>query len=73
MKLFKKETGYTPNEYLIQKRVDHAKRLLIGAEETDWRVKDIAAMCGFKGPYYFSRIFKKRTGSAPSRLDTEHD
>ena len=62
MKLFKKETSYTPLEYLTQKRIEHAKRLLLN----NWRVKDVAIMCGYKDPYYFSRVFKKHVGHSPT-------
>ena len=66
MKLFKKETGYTPNEYLVIKRIEHAKRILTSGSAI--RVKDVAELCGFKDAFYFSRVFKKITGNPPSNL-----
>ena len=68
MKLFKKETGYTPSDYLVNKRIDYAKSLLVSKHVLDWRIKDISSMCGFHDPYYFSRVFKKRTGISPTQI-----
>ena len=68
MKLFKKETGLTPYDYLISKRIDYARSLLTKKHSLNWRVKDISHMCGFHDPYYFSRVFKKKTGVSPVRL-----
>jgi len=71
MKLFKKETGSTPSDYLADKRVGYAKRLLSGKDAQVWRIKDIAYMCGYNDPYYFSRVFKKKTGLSPQ--NKRHD
>ena len=65
MKLFKKETGLTPNDYLITKRIEYAKRLLSNRRALRYKIKDVAAMCGYSDPFYFSRVFKKKTGSSP--------
>ena len=65
MKLFKKETGLTPNDYLMKKRMDYAKRLLSNIALNNLRIKDIARMCGFADQYYFSKVFKKQTGVSP--------
>ena len=68
MKLFKKETGFTPTEYLTEMRIGHARRVM--ATGSIHRVKDIAVFCGFKDPYYFSRVFKKITGVSPENFIT---
>ena len=65
MKLFKKEIGYTPRDYLEKKRVEHAERLLLSGNLQNLRIKDIARLCGFHDPYYFSRVFKKQAGLSP--------
>jgi AraC-like DNA-binding protein len=65
IKLFKQEAGMTPNEYLINKRMEYAVRLLSSRREMGYRIKDISRMCGFHDQYYFSRVFKQRTGHAP--------
>ena len=61
-KLFKKETGQSPTQYLNSLRIDFARRLL---EESSMSVKGISTMSGFNDPYYFSRQFKANYGKSP--------
>ena len=56
---FKNHTGISPNEYIIIQRISEACRLLT---QTNYSVRDIAAEVGYDDPYYFSRIFCKKTG-----------
>jgi AraC-like DNA-binding protein len=61
--VFKNYTGMTPYQYFIQLKIHRAKELLgLGR----YSVKEIAFTLGFSDPYYFSRLFKKKTGIAPS-------
>ena len=48
----------------IALRIQRACQLLRGRECT---IGEIAALLGFESVYYFSRVFKKLTGVAPSR------
>ena len=64
-KLFRKHTGTNFTEYLTQIRVDHAKKLLAAGEMS---VKEVAYAAGFNSQSYFSKIFKKYTGIAPSEF-----
>jgi len=59
---FKKHYGVSPLQYLIKKRVDYAKHLLITSPMS---IKQVAYQCGFENEYYFSRLFKKLTGISP--------
>lgn len=59
---FKKETGFTPYEYLSNLRVNRAKKLL---KETDKSLMDIAEECGFSNDGNFIRTFKKHTDITP--------
>ena len=63
-RLFREETGTTPIEYRNRLRIQRACQLLRGRECT---IGEIAALLGFESVYYFSRVFKKLTGVAPSR------
>lgn len=68
-KLFKKETGATPHEFLLQQRMELASSILhsgITNRYSDYTVSQIAEACGFSEPLYFSRVFKKYYGIAPS-------
>ena len=65
-KLFQKEMLVTPHQYLNNKRLQVAAEALVGAEMTGISVTDVARMCCFREPLYFSRMFKKKYGVAPS-------
>ncbi|MBM7572711.1 AraC family transcriptional regulator [Aquibacillus albus] len=57
--------GYSPIEYLNKTRLDHAKLLLVSKQ---WSVEKISEECGFSQFAYFSRLFKKHEGIAPSKF-----
>ena len=65
-KLFKKEMRVTPHQYLNDKRLQAAADALMIMGGKAGGVADIARMCGFREPLYFSRMFKKKYGVAPS-------
>lgn len=60
--LFKKETGYSLTNYIIEERIKKSKQLL---KDKNLNVRDIAISCGFQNISYFSRQFKKSTGMTP--------
>lgn len=60
--LFKKKTGKSPLDYLIQLRIQKACLLL---DNTNLKVKEIADQVGYADAYYFSRIFTKIIGISP--------
>ena len=65
-KLFQKELGVTPHRYLTDKRLKMAAELLISDANAGARtIADIAPLCGFHDPLYFSKMFKKKYGTAP--------
>ncbi len=64
-KLFKKEVGVTPHEYLTQLRMKKAKTMLSAMWTSDYSVAEIAALCGYDDALYFSRVFKKHYGCSP--------
>lgn len=73
-KLFKKETGLTPHEFLMESRMALAKELIssgIGNRYSNYSVSQIAEACGFSEPLYFSRVFKKYYGKSPSEFLNE--
>ncbi len=63
--LFTKEIGMSPLQFLTYRRIELAKQLLCSSNYTNQPINYIARLCGFKDPYYFSRIFKKETGLSP--------
>ena len=66
-RLFKQEVGCSPLAYLLTLRVDYAKELIRQNQNREVTMAQIAVMCGFHDPCYFSRIFKKRTGVSPAQ------
>ena len=61
---FFEEMGKTPTGYLTELRIELAKKLLL--QETFVSVKDVALKCGFVDSFYFSTLFRKKTGLSPS-------
>ena len=59
-----KRTGLSPNEYITALRISKAKNEL---SNTDKSIKLISLDCGFASPYYFSKVFSKKVGMAPSK------
>ena len=60
--LFKKETGQTLTEYVNEKRIKLATRLL---DTTSLQIQTVAQHCGIFDVLYFSKLFKKHTGKTP--------
>lgn len=68
-KLFKSEVGITPHDYLMDLRMNLASQLILSGmsnQYSKYSVSQIAEMCGFAEPLYFSRVFKKKFGVPPS-------
>ena len=59
---FRKYYGVTPYKYLLDRKIVIAKRLLVS---TSMRVHEISEALGFIDAYYFSDIFKTKTGLSP--------
>ncbi len=65
-KMFKKEVGSTPLEYMTQLRMKKAGVMLTALSSKDYSVAEIAHLCGYEDALYFSRVFKKSYGISPS-------
>ena len=61
-KIFSRQFGVSPKDYIIQKRIDYAKQLLSTGE---FDVSEVAILCGYCEPCHFSREFKRRAGVSP--------
>ena len=61
---FNEHTGLSPYQYFLHMKINKAKELLISGEQS---VKEISFKLAFDNPYYFSRLFKKKTGVSPSK------
>ncbi len=61
--VFKKETGKSIIDYVIDRRIDEAKKLLL---EGGLSLSQVSEEVGFADYNYFSRVFKKRSGYTPT-------
>lgn len=61
-KRFKRETNVSLHQYFIQLKIEAAKTMLANLS---YNISDIAVFLGFEDPYYFSRLFKSKTGYSP--------
>ena len=61
--IFKTYTSMTPYQYYIHIKIHKAEEIL---EHEDISVKEAAYKMGFEDQYYFSRLFKNKTGFSPS-------
>lgn len=61
--IFKKETGESFTDYLVNYRMEKAKELL---KESDLTICEIAMRIGYMDTRYFSKLFKKNVGIKPT-------
>lgn len=59
---FKKELGMTPGRYLLNLRLEYARRQLIATDDT---IDAIAAASGYADRFHFSKAFKNFYGTPP--------
>ncbi len=60
---FKKHTGHTLIDYLLNFRITKAKHLLVSSNKG---IREISELCGFSSANYFGLIFKKRENLSPT-------
>lgn len=63
-RLFKKEMGMTPRQYLTDRRLENAASSL-ALLDGSLSVSQIAHQCGFSDALYFSKVFKQHFGVSP--------
>ncbi|MEL5954572.1 helix-turn-helix domain-containing protein [Streptomyces sp. CLV115] len=66
---FHAQTGATPAQYLLRRRLERARELL---EDTDEGVEQVAARCGFTSPAGLRHHFSRLTGTTPRAYRTRH-
>lgn len=64
-RIFRRELGLSPWDYLTRIRVSIATKLL---RQTTYSVGEVASRSGFQDQAYFCRVFKKATGVNPGKL-----
>ena len=66
---FKQAYRVTPIEYLILKRIEISKNLLIS---TNHSMEEISTIVGFNSQSYFNQVFKKKNMQTPSQFRKKH-
>ncbi len=64
-KLFLKNCGFSPLEYINNLRIKYAIELL---GSNYYTVSEVSEKCGFSSAYYFSAFIKRETGFPPSKF-----
>ncbi|MEV6652543.1 AraC family transcriptional regulator [Streptomyces sp. NPDC051219] len=60
---FRASTGKSPHQFLLQLRLDHARRLL---RTTTLPIADLAAHCGFSHQEHLTRVMRAKLGTTPA-------
>lgn len=68
-RLFRRNYGKSPIDYLIERRLIEAKKLLMLSNEP---IELIAHRCGFNSAIHFHTSFKKREGLPPGKYRQNH-
>ena len=69
IRVFKRETGETPNVYITKRKIEKAELTLV---TTALPIKSIADSLGYDDYSYFNRIFKKNAGVTPQQYRESH-
>ena len=65
---FRVATGYRPHEYLLFKRIERAKALMMASR---MQLVEVAFATGFNAQAHFSTVFKRFTGMTPAQWKQE--
>ena len=69
-RLFREAGEISPKEYILTRRVRHARRLL---ETRCYKVYEVAQKCGFSDTKYFMTVFKQRMGVSPGHYASKRE
>jgi AraC-like DNA-binding protein len=69
IRVFRKATGLTPHNWLMDRRVHLACNLL----RAGMSATHVAAQCGFSDQSHLTRVFKSRLGITPGRFRLSRD
>jgi two-component system response regulator YesN len=61
-RIFRKETGLSLQEYIIQRKLERSKELLTG---TNLKISDLGQQIGYSNITYFTKLFKRVIGISP--------
>ena len=62
---FRESFGRTPHAYVIERRIDRARRLLA---QGGLPIKEVASVCGFADQAHMTRVFQTHLHTTPAAL-----
>jgi AraC family transcriptional regulator of arabinose operon len=62
--IFRRQTGFSPIDFIIRLRIRHACRLL---DTTQMSIGEVGRRTGYEDPYYFTRCFNRVMGLSPRK------
>lgn len=62
---FRDAFGCTPHRYVVERRLDRARQLLL---RSAMPVKEVASACGFADQAHMTRLFRERLNATPASL-----
>lgn len=65
---FKRSSGHSPHQFVILRRLERVKRLLVQTEQS---VTEIAHACGFASSQHLATVFRRRVGVSPTAYRRE--
>lgn len=63
IRTFKAQTSKTPYEYLLDLKIEKAKKML---KSSDYSITEISMLCGFSSHSHFTSTFRKKIGISPT-------
>lgn len=69
-RMFKKSTGTSPHQFILERRIKYAKYLLIETEEP---LVEVALSCGWANQSHFTTAFKRLVGVTPRHYRHWHE
>jgi AraC family transcriptional regulator len=69
VRAFRSTVGKSPHQYVVGRRVEHARRLLAG---TDLPIAEIALAAGFSSQSHLSNWFRRMVGVSPAQYRKGH-
>lgn len=70
-RVFRRNVGVTPHQYILAQRMEQARRLLWSNGEgrgSALSMLDVAQACGFSSPSHFAAQFKRHFGQTPRQV-----
>jgi AraC family transcriptional regulator len=71
VRMFRRATGVTPHQYVLRRRVDHARFLL--NQPKGISLIEVAASCGFSHQTHLTRVFREHVGVTPGGYRRDQD